>query len=1118
MQEGGLNIAHVAPLRIKKSQKDLRETGVTLSTISYGPQYDKELPDEPFSPRARFQNFLRASYPFQPQDQFSSTSVTIPLAAGDIVLVHSIHTNGWADGTLLETGARGWLPTNYCEPYDYATMRPLLKALTEFWDIIRSDGETSSELYRNHDYMRGMVAGVRFLLEKSDCLTRDAALVKQYDNIRKTRKGLLADLSILVKAAKTIQESNSVVVPSSDAALDDMLLKAFQVVTRAVNFFDIWSDEIASTKSRSPHARDLSFSPEPYVSSDSSTVHGTTSQITSNRTSMYGSQTSASGPGAHHFSRPRPASISRPPTVTHRMSYSTRSLQAYKGNFASEQLSDTYDAFLGVLASFLGSHMQSRSSSELLLTTQQAVKSCRKLLEIVEIILEHDVSGADELQAAKDMMYDKITSLVHAAREVFRPLHNEDDDMIYLPGEGARLVNAATACVSGAGRCVAKARVLLEDIGDFELELRCESIGEPSPFGTNNLSPSKSAFESMLSGSTTASRRASIAPIDTALEREGSDNVAQPYMLSSEPMSTGEWTPATQNTGSPISEKSIMSADIPEDSSAQAHRRALAGSMLHGSESTLVSSARDSGPSFVSQTSTRATSPDSHAKTSPRHVEEDRDEGEDALMEHYYAHEILSSSDGRILGASLNAIIERLTAHDATPDQNFTTMVFLTFRIFATPTEFAEALISRFDYITQSPRIAQPVQLRVCNIFKGWLESHWRHDCDEVTIPYIADFIEHKVITLSISASGRLRELLNTVATTHGPAVPRVLSAMGKTNTAISSKLEPDHPAPPPVLSKSQLNSLKTWRMGGGSAAGLCVIDFDALELARQLTLKTSSIFCSILPEELLGCEFMKQSSSLAVNLRALSQLSTDVGNLVVESILAVEDTKKRAAAIKQWIKVAAKCHDLHNYETMMTINASLNAASVLRLRKTWDTLGQKTKALHDQHSEICSHTKNYAGLRQRFENASLPCIPYVGIYRTDLIFTDQGNPATRVLETGESSISVVNIDKHMKTAKYISDLQRFQVPYKLTSVDELQTWLQDECVRVRAAGDRSIQNQYRRSLVLEPKLDATLPQQSNKMKAFTSMTALTSKDKFEFLTRSHAPKDKERANSLGTL
>lgn len=1104
MQEGGYNSVHVAPLNIRKSQKDLSESIQLAAKVDSGLHHDKELPDapeEPYSPRPKFQNFLRASYPFQPQDQFSSTSVTIPLTSGDIVLVHSIHTNGWADGTLLETGARGWLPTNYCEPYDYATMRPLLKALTEFWDIIRSDNEDVPELHRTHDYMRGMVAGVRFLLEKSDCLTRDAVLVKEYDSIRRTRKGLLADLSLLVKASKSAQLTglNPESPEFDEKVSDDLLLKAFQVVTRAVTFFDIWSEDVAFT--RSP--RFTSRSPQAFSPIVPTTAHASIVRPASKRSSLYGSQRSSNCPSMN-YSRTRPASISRPSTVTHRMSYTSRNLHIRQGNMASEQLSDTYDAFLGVLASFLGSHMQSRSSSELLLTTQQAVKSCRKLLEVVEIILEHDSLNSDDLQQAKDVMYDRITTLVHAAREVFRPLHAEDDDMIYLPGEGARLVNAATACVSGAGRCVAKARVLLEDIGDFELELRVNTSDVASISNADSLSPTKSLLApcSLARG--------------TQLSLEGNSLSRLSVLKDLGPSNERDESSAcTQLAESPVSPTSDSFAHVYHADVAHAQQeQSLARTMLHMSESTLVSSPRDSGPSFISETSTRATSPDAHVKNSPKQVDDDHDDDDDALLEHHYAHELVVSSEGRLIGGSLNAIIERLTSHEATPNSGFVTMVYLTFRLFANPLEFAQALVARFEYIEACPKISHPVRLRVSNVFKGWLESHWRHDCDEPTIPYITSFFEEKVTQLLPSAGSRLLDLVNVVRTTHAPAVPRILSAMGKTNTVGSSKIDPDQPAPPSILSKSQLNALKMWKMGGST---LSILEFDPMELARQITIKTSAIFCSVLPEELLGCEFTKPSSSLAVNLRAMAQLSTDLNNLVVESILQLEDTKKRAMLLKQWIKVTSKCLELHNYETFMTINASLNTTAILRLKKTWELLGQKTKLMHDYHTEICSHEKNYACLRRRFESAALPCLPYVGIYRTDLIFTDQGNPAMRELQTGNGTISVINLGKHARTAEIISDLQRFQIPYKLTSVDELQTWLQDECVRVRAAGDRNVQNQYRRSLILEPKFDSYTQQQPTKIKAFASMTSLTGKDRFDFLTWTHN-NSKERVNNLDTL
>lgn len=111
-----------------------------------------------------FHNYLRAFYPFHPTGSVSPSTVTLPLNYGDVVLIHSVHTNGWADGTLLEDGSRGWLPTNYCEAYEELPMRHLLKALIDFWEIIRCCSTSSLSVFRNQDYMRGLIAGVRYLL------------------------------------------------------------------------------------------------------------------------------------------------------------------------------------------------------------------------------------------------------------------------------------------------------------------------------------------------------------------------------------------------------------------------------------------------------------------------------------------------------------------------------------------------------------------------------------------------------------------------------------------------------------------------------------------------------------------------------------------------------------------------------------------------------------------------------------------------------------------------------------------------------------------------------------------------------------------------------------------
>jgi hypothetical protein len=111
-----------------------------------------------------FHNFLRATYPFQPTEIVQDSTVTLPLSEGDIILVHSIHTNGWADGTVLPSGARGWLPTNYCEPYEPEAMRSLLKALLNFWDLLQSGLTIHHDIFSNQEFMKGIIGGVRYLL------------------------------------------------------------------------------------------------------------------------------------------------------------------------------------------------------------------------------------------------------------------------------------------------------------------------------------------------------------------------------------------------------------------------------------------------------------------------------------------------------------------------------------------------------------------------------------------------------------------------------------------------------------------------------------------------------------------------------------------------------------------------------------------------------------------------------------------------------------------------------------------------------------------------------------------------------------------------------------------
>jgi hypothetical protein len=335
---------------------------------------------------------------------------------------------------------------------------------------------------------------------------------------------------------------------------------------------------------------------------------------------------------------------------------------------------------------------------------------------------------------------------------------------------------------------------------------------------------------------------------------------------------------------------------------------------------------------------------------------------------------------------------------------------------------------------------------------------------------------------------------------------------MGKTNTATAQYVHPDTPVPAPILGKKELGLLGRWKDGNGT---ITILDFDPMELARQFTIKESRIFCAILPEELLATEWMKKTGSLAVNVRAMSTLSTDLAHLVADSILQLEEPKKRAAIIKHWVKIANKCLELNNYDSLMAIICSLNSSMISRLRRTWEIVSQKTKTTLEYLRGIVDVSRNYAVLRQRLQGHVPPCLPFVGTYLTDLTFVDHGNQALRSLPTEDGEMAVINFDKHVKTARIISELQRFQIPYRLTEVPELQAWMQSELVRVRSNGEKSLQTFYRRSLVLEPR-ETAQPRSAIQPESSSSSSSLleNAKDKFDFLSWTNTSKAKSVATN----
>lgn len=831
--------------------------------------------------------------------------------------------------------------------------------------------------------------------------------------------------------------------------------------------------------------------------------------------------------------------------LSHRVSLAGPSSLSRPQNLVSERLNRSHDNFLSHLGSFIGRlHLQAQSRPELALAIRQSATSGGELLVVVDVVRTHSTLSSESLNLAREAMYERIRDLVFGGREILRP-HGPDEDDVLVPQDNGRLLDAATGCVKAAGECVAKTKWVIERIGDFELDNGvCAEMAidfgldilpeepaapvteEPQPPQEDNVSVSKS----------TESKRLSLRPlaitidkplpevplITTPIEASPEGKEQQHYSpASSRPQSYTEDVPDSMASSvssirptapqlpplstSLTSQDDYSPLEPPSASNDGEFHSTFRGESMTasstGSNSTYLS--RDSESSLVSQTSTRATTPDHTLMPKPSISElsvaasstiaDEVEDVESKLLAKTYAHELMINKEGQVSGGSLPALVERLTTHESTPDAMFVSTFYLTFRLFCTPEKLAEALIDRFDYVADSPHMTSPVRLRVYNVFKGWLESHWRHDVDKGALKLITPFAESKLGPVLPAAGKRLLELTQRVSSHDGSLVPRLVSSMGKTNTSIATYIPADTPLPSPALTKSQANALASWRNGSGAPT---ILDFEPLEIARQLTLKQMAIFCSIMPEELLASSWMKKGGVDSPNVKAMVTLSNDLTNLVADTILHHNEVKKRAAVIKQWIKVAHQCLELNNYDALMAIIASLNSSIISRLRRTWDVVSPKRREMLRSLQAIVEPSNNNKVLRNRLQNHVPPCLPFLGMFLTDLTFVDIGNPATKQLpsspngintpiqyrdghhngphdsDTSSSScLTVVNFDKHMRTARIIGDLQRFQIPYRLMEVPDLRDWLDAQFVRVRELDQASVQvTYYRKSLLLEPR------------------------------------------------
>ncbi|KAI2664409.1 Ras-specific guanine nucleotide-releasing factor 2 [Labeo rohita] len=233
-----------------------------------------------------------------------------------------------------------------------------------------------------------------------------------------------------------------------------------------------------------------------------------------------------------------------------------------------------------------------------------------------------------------------------------------------------------------------------------------------------------------------------------------------------------------------------------------------------------------------------------------------------------------------------------------------------------------------------------------------------------------------------------------------------------------------------------------------------CFESLSAMELAEQITLLDHIVFRSIPYEEFLGQGWMKtDKTERTPYIMKTSQHFNDMSNLVASQIMSHTDVGSRASSIEKWVAVADICRCLNNYNGVLEITSALNRSAIYRLKKTWAKVCKQTKALMDKLQKTVSSEGRFKNLRETLKNCNPPCVPYLGMYLTDLAFIEEGTP--NFTEEG-----LVNFSKMRMISHIIREIRQFQqTPYRIEH--QPKTLIMDE------------DTLYDLSLKIEPRLPA---------------------------------------------
>ncbi|XP_014209785.1 protein son of sevenless isoform X2 [Copidosoma floridanum] len=440
-----------------------------------------------------------------------------------------------------------------------------------------------------------------------------------------------------------------------------------------------------------------------------------------------------------------------------------------------------------------------------------------------------------------------------------------------------------------------------------------------------------------------------------------------------------------------------------------------------------------------------------------------------------------------IKAATLVKLVERLTYH-IYADPAFVRTFLTTYRNFCSPRELLTLLTERFDipdpakvydvdlnsgkaipkedFKRYRKEFCQPVQFRVLNVLRHWVDHHYYDFQKDATL-----LAELEIFLAMVSDN--CKSMKKWVDSVKKIVQRKQKNKSEQENITFSFERSPppierhlDNPSNTTTNTPTTANTTSTTSYANQLESAGPLLTCHPIELARQLTLYEFELYRKVKPSELVGSAWTKKDKeTTSPNLLKMIKHTTNFTRWLEKNILETENFEERVAIVSRVIEILMVLQELNNFNGVLSICSAIFSAAVFRLNHTLTHLHPRLeKALNDAAELHANHYKNY---QEKLRSINPPCVPFFGMYLTLILHMEEGNEDFR-----DKECTLINFNKRRLVAEIIGEIQQYQnQPYCLSVEPNIRKFIEELQPFDRDMSDSEINDYiYEKSIKIEPR------------------------------------------------